>query len=74
MPTVLNAANETAVQAFLDGKIRLSEIAQINESVMKAHENKAADDLETILSVDTEARLAADQLLSARATSAAIVN
>ena len=35
MATVLNAANETAVQAFLDGRIKLSEIAQINESVMR---------------------------------------
>ena len=34
MPAVLNAANEIAVQAFLDGKIRLSEIAEINKSVM----------------------------------------
>ncbi len=74
MATVLNAANETAVQAFLDGRIKLSEIAQINTSVMQAHENKAADDLDTILSVDHAAREAASKLLSAKARSAAIVN
>lgn len=74
MPTVLNAANETAVQAFLDGKIKLSEIAQINESIMQAHENEAAADLETILRVDRQARVAANELLSAKASSAAISN
>ena len=72
MPTVLNAANETAVQAFLDGKIKLSEIAQINESVMQVHENELAADLETILRVDRQARAAANELLSAKASSAAI--
>ena len=42
MPAALNAANEIAVQAFLDGKIKLSEIAQINETVMQAHKNTAS--------------------------------
>ena len=74
MATVLNAANETAVQAFLDGRIKLSEIAQINESVMKAHETKPAADLETILNVDRAARSTATELLSSTASSAAIVN
>ena len=74
MATVLNAANETAVQAFLDGRIKLSEIAEINANVMKAHENKAADDLETILSADKAARVAAGKLLASKAISAAITN
>src|SRR5215203_234603 len=34
MPAALNAANEIAVQAFLDGNITLPEIARINEGVM----------------------------------------
>jgi 1-deoxy-D-xylulose-5-phosphate reductoisomerase len=73
MATVLNASNETAVQAFLDGRIKLSDIAQINATVMKAHENTAADDLETILAADRTARRAAGELLFATASSAAIV-
>ncbi len=72
--TVLNAANEMAVQAFLDGRIRLSEIAAINARVMQSHENKPATDLETILRADNEARAAADKLLSEHITSAAITN
>jgi 1-deoxy-D-xylulose-5-phosphate reductoisomerase len=74
MPAALNAANETAVQAFLDGRIKLSEIAQINEGVMNAHETQFGADLETILTVDRDARAAAGELLSANASSAAISN
>ena len=56
MPAVLNAANEIAVQAFLDGKIRLSEIAAINKAVMAEHEAGPAGRLEDILEADTWAR------------------
>jgi 1-deoxy-D-xylulose-5-phosphate reductoisomerase len=56
MPAVLNAANEIAVQAFLDGKIRLSEIPRIIESVMSEHETQAVSNLEIVLEVDAWAR------------------
>lgn len=55
-PAALNAANEIAVQAFLDGKIALSDIAKVNESVMNEHENQAASTLENILAADDWAR------------------
>ncbi len=74
MPAVLNAANETTVQAFLDGRIRLSEIAQINAGVMQAHQTEPVADLETVLRVDTWARAAANKLLSVKASSAALRN
>lgn len=63
MPAVLNAANEITVQAFLDGKIRLSEISEINENVMKKHHNREAKDLETILETDRTAREQANEFL-----------
>ena len=56
MPAALNAANEIAVQAFLDDKIRLSEIPKIIESVMNEHESKPATSLEIILETDASAR------------------
>lgn len=56
MPAVLNAANEVSVRAFLDGKIRLSEIARINSAVMDEHESAATQTLETILDADEWAR------------------
>jgi 1-deoxy-D-xylulose-5-phosphate reductoisomerase len=56
MPATLNAANEIAVQAFLDGEIRLSDVPQIIESVMDEHETKPVTNLETILECDQQAR------------------
>jgi 1-deoxy-D-xylulose-5-phosphate reductoisomerase len=56
MSAVLNAANEIAVQAFLDGRIRLSEIAEINEAAMDEHEPVAASTLEAVLYADEWAR------------------
>jgi 1-deoxy-D-xylulose-5-phosphate reductoisomerase len=56
MPAVLNAANEVAVQAFLGGKVRLSEIAVINRSVMDAHDPRPADSIEQVLQADSWAR------------------
>ena len=49
LPAAMNAANEIAVQAFLDGKIRLSEIPKIIENAMDAHETRAASSLEIVL-------------------------
>jgi 1-deoxy-D-xylulose-5-phosphate reductoisomerase len=73
MPAVLNAANETAVQAFLDGQIKLSEIAQINSSMMREHSNSAAADLETVLAVDALTRRKVTAGLSATTTTAAVI-
>ncbi len=56
MPTALNAANEIAVSAFLDDKIRLSDIPKIIEAVMNEHESKPAASLEIILETDASAR------------------
>ncbi len=58
-PVALNAANEIAVEAFLAGKIRLSEIAQIIESVINEHLTTDLTSLENVLQVDLEARAAA---------------
>jgi 1-deoxy-D-xylulose-5-phosphate reductoisomerase len=66
MPAVLSAANEIAVQAFLDGKIRLSEIPRIIESVMNAHEMQPVSSLETVLETDEWARKEAFKMLEAK--------
>jgi 1-deoxy-D-xylulose-5-phosphate reductoisomerase len=72
MPAVLNAANEVAVQAFLDGRIRLSEVGLINGRVMEAHQAKPVTDLETVLEVDRWARDAAVGHLSTSARRAGL--
>lgn len=56
MPATLNAANEITVQAFLDNKIRLSDIPRINEAVMNEHEVLEVKNLETVLNADENAR------------------
>jgi 1-deoxy-D-xylulose-5-phosphate reductoisomerase len=56
MPGVLNAANEVSVQAFLDGEIRLDEIAVVNRMVMEEHTPQPANTLEIILETDGWAR------------------
>ena len=57
MPTVLNAANEVAVAAFLGDKIGFLEIAEHVEKVMGEYKNKLNPTLEDIIEVDKSVRL-----------------
>ncbi|EKN00904.1 1-deoxy-D-xylulose-5-phosphate reductoisomerase [Acidocella sp. MX-AZ02] len=66
-PTVLNAANEIAVAAFLDRKIGFLDIAGIVESVMQSLGAPALPDLDAVLAIDAQARLAATNLAAAKA-------
>ena len=59
LPATMNAANEEAVSAFLGERICLTEIPQVIETVMNAHSNQPATDIQTILEADHHARLAA---------------
>jgi 1-deoxy-D-xylulose-5-phosphate reductoisomerase len=59
----LNAANETAVAAFLAGSIRLTDIARVIARVLDAHDSRPASDLSVILSTDSEARRAAESVI-----------
>ncbi len=68
LPAVLNAANEISVKAFLDGKIKLSDIAKINEAVMNEHELQSADTLEKIQAADIWARQQSVRKLELKAT------
>ncbi len=58
-PAILNAANEVAVQAFLEGRIRFPQIAELVAAVVAAVEATDATDLDTILASDHRAREAA---------------
>ncbi len=55
-PTVLNAANEVAVQAFLDGRIRFTGIARIVGSVLDRIGSELAESVDHILETDQRAR------------------
>ena len=56
LPAVMNAANEIAVAAFLDRKVRFTEIWRIVEQVMNQHTPVANADLDAILGADQWAR------------------
>lgn len=73
MPAALNAANEVSVQAFLDGKIKLSEIAEVNAGVMRAHTLSAVTELDAVLMTDRWARTAASRLIDIKTGAAAAV-
>lgn len=64
MPAVLNAANEVAVNAFLEEKIGFLDIARLIESVMKHHQISGELDLDAILAADKWARLEAERLVN----------
>ena len=55
-PCAYNAANETAVAAFLEHKIRFLDIPRITEHVLKADWSAGCSNLETVLQADSEAR------------------
>jgi len=53
---VLNAANEIAVEAFLQRKVRFDEIHHINEETLQSMEFKSPESLEELYQLDTQAR------------------
>jgi 1-deoxy-D-xylulose-5-phosphate reductoisomerase len=63
VPAVLNAANEIAVDAFLNGAIGFTDIARVIEQSMRAVARREADCLETIFEADGEAREVAMALM-----------
>ncbi|MEJ6583557.1 MAG: 1-deoxy-D-xylulose-5-phosphate reductoisomerase [Crocinitomicaceae bacterium] len=59
----LNAANEVAVDAFLNDKIQFIDIARINEKTMNAVENIPSPSLEDYIAMNKEARRIAQGLI-----------
>jgi 1-deoxy-D-xylulose-5-phosphate reductoisomerase len=56
MPAVLNAANEIAVQAFLEELIPYKDIAELIRMVMQNHNPSPLKELQDVLSADRWAR------------------
>ncbi|KAB2337544.1 1-deoxy-D-xylulose-5-phosphate reductoisomerase [Cytobacillus depressus] len=67
MPTVLNAANEAAVAAFLDGKVSFLQIEDLIEKALSNHINISNPSLSDIQEVDAETRNYVYSLLKAEA-------
>src|SRR5947209_7688053 len=63
LSAAMNAANEVAVRAFLDGRISLTDIPRVIEDVMDGHENEAVENLEVVLETDRRARAASEKVI-----------
>jgi 1-deoxy-D-xylulose-5-phosphate reductoisomerase len=62
-PCVLNAANEIAVQAFLEGEIGFTAIAEVIERALDAHEPGPVRHFSDLYRADAEARIGARDLI-----------
>jgi 1-deoxy-D-xylulose-5-phosphate reductoisomerase len=73
LPAAMNAANEEAVQAFIDERIRLTDIPLVIEVVMDSHENQPATELAAVLTADESARLSATTVIEKLSKSSHLV-
>jgi 1-deoxy-D-xylulose-5-phosphate reductoisomerase len=62
-PALLNAANEVAVQAFLDTRIGFRDIDRVIARVMDENEHGAASSIEAVMAQDARARRAAEAMI-----------
>lgn len=65
-PAVFNAANEVAVQAFLDKKIKFTDIIEVIKNVLDSHNGIKKPDIQTLLEVDAQARVEAESICNKR--------
>jgi len=68
MPAILNAANEVAVAAFLDGRSGFMDIPRVIEQTMDSLRGQPADSLKVLLEADALARETAERLLTPKVT------
>jgi len=66
LPAIMNAANEVAVEAFLQGEVGFDRIMQLVEWAMEKVEFVDDIDLETVVNSDSETRIYCKELLSAK--------
>ena len=62
-PAILNAANEVAVAAFLDGRLSFLDIPKLNEATLSALPARSEGSLDDVLAADAEARHFAGQMI-----------
>ena len=63
LPAVMNAANEVAVGAFLEGRIGFTDIPRIIETAMEAHDPFDVPELDDVLAADAAGRRAAAEIM-----------
>ena len=65
-PAAYNAANEQAVAAFLQYRVRFLDIPRVVAAVLEEHDNTPIADIDDVLAAEAEAREHADRVLAAR--------
>jgi len=65
-PTVLNAANETAVASFLDGRIGFLDIERVVEGALDTLPKTVPGSIDDVVAIDKEARLFAEAFIGSR--------
>ena len=65
-PAWLNAANEVAVEAFLDGLIRWTAIADVLTEVLDEHDGTKADSVDAVIDIDRRARARTKTIIEQR--------
>ena len=65
-PTWLNAANEVVVEAFLAGRIRWIEIAEILKRTLDRHDGTPMTSVDVVIDIDRRARACAEEELARR--------
>jgi len=63
LAAAMNAANEIAVHAFLNKKIKYGQIPEIIKQAMDSHKNKLNPSVETVLEEDKKARKTAEKII-----------
>lgn len=63
-PAILNAANEVAVEAFLQRRVRFTDIPRMIESVLNSQASQAVQSLDMVLAADAQARELSRQWLA----------
>jgi 1-deoxy-D-xylulose-5-phosphate reductoisomerase len=69
-PAWLNAANEVAVAAFLDGRLRWRAIAEVIDETLQHWPGTKADDMDVVLAEDAQARRVAERAVERRSQAA----
>jgi 1-deoxy-D-xylulose-5-phosphate reductoisomerase len=72
MPAALNAANEIAVAAFLDEKIKFGDISRLIRAACEAHTPQPASTLDTVLAADAWARDWVERKISSQWSAASV--
>jgi 1-deoxy-D-xylulose-5-phosphate reductoisomerase len=70
MPCVLNAANEVAVEAFLNNIITFIEIPQLIETTLRGFNNADVKSIDRLIEIDYKARIFAKSMIKAEKKSA----